>query len=195
MNAIENNLKTFRHAGSLFVVEEKYTQAEACWKQALELAERGLFGEYRRLLLEDLAELYWVWGRVTEAETVTLMALKYSEKDLGENHPDVAILLRNLAQLYEFQERYDKAEECFKRAIGILATLYGAKHEEVRVLLPNYATVLERLGKTESARQLREKSGIGRQLGWSKSGTWRAFNNQPEGFGSPLKVQPSSVCW
>jgi tetratricopeptide (TPR) repeat protein len=173
---LENNWRTFRRAGALFVVEQKYSQAEDCWKQALELSERGLFGRYRRLVLEDLAELYWISGKAAKAETMTLMALEFSQIDLGANHPDVALLLKNLAMLYEIQERFDKAEECFKRAIGILATIYGSKHDEIKALLPNYATVLERLGKAEEASQLRKQAGAGMSLSWSKSGTWQAFD-------------------
>ena len=56
-----------------------------------------------------MANLYQSQGKYEEALSHYLRALKILEKQLGEDHLDVAVSLNNLANLYQSQGRFDEA--------------------------------------------------------------------------------------
>jgi tetratricopeptide (TPR) repeat protein len=81
--------------------------------------------------LNNLAGLYDLEGRYSEAQPLYVRALANTEKALGPDHPDVGIRLNNLAGMYVNQGRYDEAEPLFKRALAITEKALGADHPNV----------------------------------------------------------------
>ena len=71
------------------------------------------------------------------------------EKQLGENHPDVATSLNNLAGLYESQGKYAEAEPLYQRAIAILLATLGENHPNTRTVMMNYYLMLSQLPDEE----------------------------------------------
>ena len=66
--------------------------------------------------LNNLATLYQAMGRYAEAEPLFRRGLEIREKQLGEDHPDVATSLNNLADLYQGHGRYAEAEPLYRAA-------------------------------------------------------------------------------
>ncbi|MFM7576182.1 MAG: tetratricopeptide repeat protein, partial [Microcystaceae cyanobacterium] len=71
------------------------------------------------------------------------------EKQLGENHPDVAQSLNNLAELYRTQGTYGEAEPLYQRAIAILLATLGENHPNTQAGMMNYFLMLAQLPDDE----------------------------------------------
>ena len=71
------------------------------------------------------------------------------EKQLGENHPDVATSLNNLAGLYYAQGKYAEAEPLYQRAIAILLATLGENHPNTQTVMMNYYLMLSQLPDDE----------------------------------------------
>jgi tetratricopeptide (TPR) repeat protein len=61
------------------------------------------------------------------------------EKQLGENHPNVATSLNNLAGLYKSQGKYNEAESLYRRSLSIWEKQLGENHPLVATSLNNLA--------------------------------------------------------
>ena len=62
--------------------------------------------------MQNLAWLYAIQGRTTEAEPLYIQTLEISTRVLGEDHPDTLRLMYDLADLYVNKGQYSEAE-CF----------------------------------------------------------------------------------
>jgi tetratricopeptide (TPR) repeat protein len=109
-------------AGITAYRQGRYAEAERQWDAGLEQAER--FGREDPRLgtnLNNLAALYQVQGKYTEAELHYKRVLRIDEKALGPEHRDVATSLENYAALLRETGRGEKAEEMEARAKTIRA--------------------------------------------------------------------------
>ncbi|MFM8294706.1 MAG: tetratricopeptide repeat protein, partial [Microcystaceae cyanobacterium] len=98
--------------------------------------------------------LYDVQGKYAEAEPLVLRSLAIREKQLGENHPDVATSLNNLAELYRAQGKYAEAEPLYQRAIAIFSEKLGENHPNTRTVIMNYYQMLAKLPDDELNQRL-----------------------------------------
>ncbi len=87
--------------------------------------------------------VYVFQGKYEEAEPLYLRSLTIWEKQLGENHPDVAQSLNNLAKLYQAQGRYNEAEPFYQRALAILMATVGENHPNTQKVLDGLKTLKE----------------------------------------------------
>ena len=69
-------------------------------------------------LSQEAAELYRT-GKYDRAVVVAKKALEVAEKNVGPDHPSVALSLNNLAALYSSQGQYAAAEPLYKRSLAI----------------------------------------------------------------------------
>ena len=58
-------------------------------------------------------------GHYQEAERLYYQSLALRTQELGQHHPEVAIILSDLGSLYCLQSRYAKAEPLLRRALAI----------------------------------------------------------------------------
>lgn len=93
-------------------------------------------------------------GEYGRAEEHYQQALKLHEKELGPEHPKVAILLNSLAQLYVEQGKYGEAEPIIKRALTILKEQLGPDHPDVANSLNTLAVLYLDQGKYGEAEPL-----------------------------------------
>jgi tetratricopeptide (TPR) repeat protein len=104
--------------------------------------------------LNNLAALYSTQGKYAEAELLIQRSLAIWEKQLGENHPNVASSLNNLALLYESQGKYEEAEPLYLRSLAIDEKVYGEDHPEIATALNNLAALYHGQGKYAEAETL-----------------------------------------
>jgi tetratricopeptide (TPR) repeat protein len=131
------------------------------------------------LSLNQLATLYDSQGKYDEAEPLFLRSLFIREKQLGENHPDVATNLNNLASLYESQRKYNKAEPLYRRSLAIRENQLGKNHPYVAESLNNLAELYRKQGKYNEADPFHRRSLAIRekQLGENHPHVAQSLNN------------------
>jgi tetratricopeptide (TPR) repeat protein len=108
--------------------------------------------------INDLAGLYRVQGRYTEAEPLYKQALEMRQKLLGSEHPDIATSLNNLAALYQAQGRYTEAEAFSKKALEMYKKLLGADHPNVAASLNNLVALYQAQGRYTEAEAFSKKA-------------------------------------
>ena len=96
-------------------------------------------------------------GSRSESEPFYLRTLEITEKTLGTEHPQVALVLSNLADLYRAQNRCNEAEPLYLRALKISEKKQGAEHPQVGLILEGYAHLLLNM------KRLREAAEIGKR--------------------------------
>ncbi len=130
----------------------KYPEAEAEHKKALAILERAdPRSRDVATALTNLANVYNLQGRYSEAESLQQRALDIQEKLLGPDHPDVGTSLNNLATIYFNLEKYEKAEELFRRVLALIEKVQGKDHPDVAVALNNLANVAQARGDYATA--------------------------------------------
>ena len=100
-----------------------------------------------------LANRLALMGETAEASAIWEKAVKWGEKNLGNEHPDLATGLINLANLYRDLERYPEAERLLERAAEIDKKNYGPQSLERAGSLTSLAMTLLDQDKLEAARQ------------------------------------------
>lgn len=73
---------------------------------------------------------------------------RFSEGQLGVDHPDVATSLNNFAALYHSQGRYEAAEPLYQQALSLRREILGDRHPDVASSLFNLAGALLPNAKT-----------------------------------------------
>jgi len=130
------------------------TNAERALRAAIQSAEK-LDGSTLDLAdaLIKLGTLKLEMGSLDEAAPLLARALTISEKQLGEDHPDLVILLNELSRLYLKQGAHGLAEPLLLRLLAIKRSK-GEDHPEVATVLASLAAVHQALGRHEAAEQL-----------------------------------------
>ena len=108
-----------------------------------------------------------------------MRSLSIREKQLGENHPDVATSLNNLAALYRNQGKYNEAEPLLLRCLKIVRKTLGENHPDFVQSLTNLAGLYNSQGKYNEAEPLyqRSLSITEKQLGENHPEVANSLNN------------------
>jgi len=103
------------------------------YRRALEMHEKALPAghPYIATILNNLAVLYQVQGRLAEAEPLYKRSLEMREKALPAGHPYIATSLNNLAVLYRAQGRLAEAEQLFKRSLEMREKALPGGHSDI----------------------------------------------------------------
>ncbi|MEM9097671.1 MAG: tetratricopeptide repeat protein [Pseudomonadota bacterium] len=140
-----DDLQALGLRGNLYIIEEKYDEAEANYRRILDI-DPGNGGAH-----SALARLYAVKGDAEGSENALMAGLEAS--------PTSIVLLSRLAQLREVQGRFDDAievyEELYKRVpdsllvANNLASLLSDHHADDRVAVERAYTIASRLRPSE----------------------------------------------
>ena len=174
----------------------------SCWpafEQLLSHAERlieeetndGVQRDETSSLLNNMGSYYHCRTLYAKAEPLYQRALEIWEKQLGPDHPEVAISLNNLAVLLKDQGKYGKAEPLCQRALAIREKQLGPDHPEIATSLNTLAALLQDQGKYCDAEPLyRRALGIDEKaLGPEHLNVASSLNN----LASLLQAQGKSV--
>ena len=85
--------------------------------------------------LNNLAGLYKLQGKYSEAEPLYLRSLEIWERQLGADHPYVAQSLLNLAAISLNTQRHPEALQSIQRAIQIYEQKLGSEHPDTQKAL------------------------------------------------------------
>jgi tetratricopeptide (TPR) repeat protein len=133
--------KLHTHLGRILAAQGRHADADARYRQAVDLLERTVGPE--SLAVSD-ALLAWGASRVLrehdeEAHTLVKRALALREKALGPEHPEVAQALLSLAEVRWYQAELGDAEHLAADAVAKLERTLGPDHPEVGFALNTLA--------------------------------------------------------
>ncbi len=103
--------------------------------------------------LNNIAGLYYAWGKYIKAGETYLRSLKYY-REIGYRQGE-GIVLSNLGMVYHKLNNYDKAENYYQESLGIQRQL-GDKRGDI-ITGYNLALVFEYQGKIEKAVKLMKR--------------------------------------
>ena len=92
--------------------------------------------------------------RLEEAQLLYRRALELNERDLGPEHPNVAISLNNLAEALRLSGKNEEAESLFRRALRIDERVLGPQSPTVATVVNNLAKVLRDTNRRAEAQSL-----------------------------------------
>ena len=142
--------------GMYLTDRDRFTEAEALLKEALQLREQALGAEHPQVatILQALGEVYDILHRDTEAASLLQQALSIREHTLGLDHPEVAESLMSLAGVCWHRGDHRKQEQFLLRACCIWETTLGPDHPKVARVLTRLAALYSQQEHHEEAEQL-----------------------------------------
>lgn len=116
--------------GQAYFGSKEFAKAEALMLQALEGVKKleGNDSLPSATFSDNLGCFYYRRGDCKHALEYQEIALRSFQKNLGTEHPEVAICLENIAHTYVCLDRKDKAIQCVERALAINLKVLGAEH-------------------------------------------------------------------
>lgn len=145
---------------SLCEVQYKMGEAEALYKQALQMRQENLKPDDPRIAaaLDNLAVFYSSQGQFERAETMHRRALDIMEKAQGPDSVAVASSATGLANSLLWQAKYAEAEALLTRALALFEKGLGSKSGAVALSLGNVAIVDYLQGRHAEAIRALERS-------------------------------------
>jgi eukaryotic-like serine/threonine-protein kinase len=128
--------------------QEKYEEAEAILKEAIQLQRRpGSLASMR--LAKSLADLAWVLaeqGRTAEAVRYANESLQMRKKALREGHPEIAHSLHTLAFVHYKSGDSEEAVRLIEQAWSMYAAKFGEEHAKTVTIMESHAVYLSARG-------------------------------------------------
>jgi CHAT domain-containing protein/Flp pilus assembly protein TadD len=153
-------LTTLNSLAGLYVSQDRYSEAEPLYRQALQ-ASREVLGVRHPDTIEiinDLAYLYQMQGRSGEAEPMYREALQASREVLGPRHPTTLGILSNLAAHYKEEGHYAEADPLLLEALQASREVLGSRHPQTLSTLSNLAFVYQVQGRRGEAEPLYQEA-------------------------------------
>lgn len=140
---------TLARLGAFFRSEDEPGRAEASFRRALEVSERGapVEGPLRAVLADELASVLAGQGRAEEAVATARRAVELAEETVEPDSPQLPLLLSNAATTFREVGEAGRAARCYRRALEAAS---GSGSEAARPLV---AELLAGLADAEMARE------------------------------------------
>ncbi|KAJ5348541.1 uncharacterized protein N7506_001794 [Penicillium brevicompactum] len=176
-----NTATLLSNCGLFLDLQGAYKEAEAMYRQALEVREKVFGREHPDTLasVNDLASVFERQGKYEEAEAMHRRAFEAREKVLGREHPDTLASANNLASVLDMQGKYEEAEVMHRRGLQGCEEVLGREHPHTLTSFGHLASVLGSQGKYEEAEamHLRALEGSEKVLGREHPSTLISVNN------------------
>ncbi|MEM9660468.1 MAG: tetratricopeptide repeat protein, partial [Planctomycetota bacterium] len=129
-------------------------------RRCLEIRQRELGTDDASVAdaMSDLAFLYVMQGRYSEAEPLYRRSMAIREARLGQQHDAFADSLSTLGALYRSQSRFAEAEPLMKRSLSVYEQRLGPDHPDVGTALLNLGSLYYDLERYEEAESLYQRS-------------------------------------
>ncbi|PMD21094.1 TPR-like protein [Hyaloscypha hepaticicola] len=164
-NTLNDNpyLASLHNLGNLYQNQDRLTEAEAVYKQALVGYEKVLGTEHISTLhtVRNLGQLYQVQGRLAEAEAMYKRALVGYEKALGTEHVSALVTVDNLGNLYQNQDRFAEAEAMYKRSLMGKEKALSTEHTSTLDTVNNLGILCLNQGRLAEAEAMYQRALMG----------------------------------
>jgi CHAT domain-containing protein/tetratricopeptide (TPR) repeat protein len=129
-----------------------FAEAEHLIRRGIDIVDRipGIIRGEKAILLNNLAALYELQGRLSDAESLYLQALSIREKDARGTDEERLTLLGNIASFYANIGETESAAAYFEKAEALLNSV-PADSDARAAVLNNRGVFLEQTQRTEQA--------------------------------------------
>src|SRR5262249_23160903 len=107
---------------TLYMSQGKHAQAEALYKEVLEVKTAKLGADHPATLLakNDLAALYWRMKKLDRSIPLFEEGVEQQQKKQGAEHPDTLLALTNRGVNYRDAGRLDDGIRCLEEALAAI---------------------------------------------------------------------------
>src|ERR1041385_7887057 len=156
----EQTLRGLTRRADLLRSKGRYSEAESCYRQALDLAEKIHGPEHLEveIVLNNLGVVYKYLARFADARRVYQRSLAIMERVLGPDHPDLATLYHNLGGVEHAAGNHAAGEPFARKSVEIRSKAPGPNHADVAADMAALAALLEGQRKWDEAEQLYRRS-------------------------------------
>jgi hypothetical protein len=133
-----------------------YSQDMMALESKVKAEERRFGAEHPQMIesLRQLAHLYFIFGRLSDAERVLWRAVAVSSKCFGQEDLSVAELLIELGYLFESHDRYVDAEHVYRLAYAVRTIRLGKVHPDSMQAARFVSKVMRAQGKVPGEAEL-----------------------------------------
>ena len=124
------------------------------FEEAVELFDQTTARGYHASALGNLAAMYQVSGRLSDARRMHEQALELKREWFGPTHIEVGYGIANLSMVYLNLYDFERAAELQSEAIDIFSAALGPDHPNVSIIRGNLAWSLKGQGDIENAEQV-----------------------------------------
>jgi tetratricopeptide (TPR) repeat protein/predicted HTH transcriptional regulator len=140
----------------------EWLQAESLIPHALEifknLDNNSITVRPAAKLMNLVAAHFRNLGKLEHAKELMAKALEIEEKELGIDHPQVAIAQNNLGLILKSMGDLSGAQQCYERSLHILESHYGREHPQVAVCLNNLGKVYHSKNDLHAAKECLQRA-------------------------------------
>ena len=173
--------RLLHNLGASSRIKGQYTEAEAMYRQTLQLKEAVLGKDHLDTLasMNNLASSLRGQGKYVEAEAIDRQTLRLMEAVLGKDHPDTLGSMNNLAASLHGQGKYAEAEAIDRQTLRLKEAVLGKDHPDTLASVYNLARSLHRQGKYTEAEAMHRQTLRLREavLGKDHPDTLASMNN------------------
>lgn len=176
---VTNQLNMMHNLGTVYVLQEKFDEAETWLQAALEVRENGQKRGLHLLTRLKLAEIYLKQERFDEAEKMCKPLLD-NEINASIPDPEVMILSSNeLGEIYFKWGKLDQAEISYERALRFKEKQLGKDNESTLETVNDLGNIYHKEEKLDKAEEMycRAVEGYDKTLGPDHQTTLCAVNN------------------
>lgn len=123
--------------GDLCSAETLYSSASEAWNKIHGPESLVTMG-----CMDNIAGIYWLQGRWSEAESLDSYLLETKTKTLSRWHPEVLINITRLSSRLEQQGRYQDVEDMEEKVLEDSSTDLGPNHEATLSRKSDFASIL-----------------------------------------------------
>lgn len=154
-----DNLQFLQAAGKTALNLYNYREAVP-WQESL-VRLSGTLGDAdplaKALAQRDLAYTYVLSGQHQKAGPLYKEAMTALARQLGQDHPEMAVCWQQIGELQETLGEYDKAVSLYTKALTILETRRGPEHPALATILDKLAALCMELEMEKQAVPLYER--------------------------------------
>jgi tetratricopeptide (TPR) repeat protein len=173
------------------LIRGKYAEAEAIYRQTLQLKETVLGKEHPDTLgsMNNLASSLYSQGKYAEAEEIHRQTLQLRVTVRGKEDPDTLGSMNNLAMSLHRQGKYTEAEPIYRQTLQLKETVLGKDDPSTLASMNNLAELLREQGKYAEAEAMHRQTLQLKEtvLGKEHPDTLASMNNLAESLHSQGK--------
>lgn len=148
--------------GGCSQITGRYTDAEAMYRQALQIKEMVLGKDHLDTLgsITGITNSLRQQGKHAEAETMYRQMLQVQEAVLGKDHLDALGSMKYLANSLHEQGKYAEAGVIHRQMLKVRETMLGKDHPDTLTSIHNLVLLLCEQGKYAEAEAIRQQAGL-----------------------------------